>query len=451
MPALPELLETSLAWLLTYGIHSTILLLAAWLLTARVLRTDGAREIAWRTALVGGLITATGQQALGRGAMQGPAVVARTNAAPSAAGGSVEPAAAPALLPNGREIVSLPENGTPVLQSPPAAAAEPGWATGDIGPGAFSRWPEAVLVGGSVMVVLGTLALLARVILLRRHLADRRPVDDLEIVRCLRRLERDAGRRSFTRLTMSPSVRTPIAFGVLKPEICLPERASTLSRPLLETMLAHELAHVTRRDPLWLLISRLMETAFVIQPLNHLASRRLLDIAEYRSDAWAARLTGSPLGLARCLTEVAGWIRPGAPALASAMAVPTSQLEARVDRLLADTAPEQRGRRSLTLLACASCIAGVALAGPGVAPGTGEPPRGFPVEGRTSEPRAIAALDLELDLLDTELSALTRRLAAHERADQLTPLLDRMTAHEAALRARRDRLRAIEAASTPEN
>ena len=47
-------------WLLTYLVHSTLLLSAAWLLTPR-LRSHRVRETLWKTALFGGFLTATGQ------------------------------------------------------------------------------------------------------------------------------------------------------------------------------------------------------------------------------------------------------------------------------------------------------------------------------------------------------------------------------------------------------
>ena len=46
------------AWLLTYALHSTLLLGAAALLARRV-RGEAWRETLWKAALVGGIVTAT--------------------------------------------------------------------------------------------------------------------------------------------------------------------------------------------------------------------------------------------------------------------------------------------------------------------------------------------------------------------------------------------------------
>ncbi len=93
----------------------------------------------------------------------------------------------------------------------------------------------------------------------------------------------------------------------------LPQRAAhDLPEAELRTLLAHELAHLVRGDSTWLLISRLVCSCLAFQPLNHLARREWQRAAEYLCDGWAvSRTTGTPLALARCLTEVAGWRRSG--------------------------------------------------------------------------------------------------------------------------------------------
>ena len=55
---------TLLSWLATYLIHSTLLLGAA-LLVARAVRGPAVREVLWKGALLGGLVTATLHGALG--------------------------------------------------------------------------------------------------------------------------------------------------------------------------------------------------------------------------------------------------------------------------------------------------------------------------------------------------------------------------------------------------
>ena len=67
-----------------------------------------------------------------------------------------------------------------------------------------------------------------------------------------------------------------MAVGVLRPEIVVPGQAvQGLSLAHQESLLAHELAHVLRRDPAWRLVALLVERVLFFQPLNRLASRRV--------------------------------------------------------------------------------------------------------------------------------------------------------------------------------
>src|SRR5205814_94447 len=54
------------AWLLTYLIHSTVLLGVAWLVTRPRRLEPAARELLWKVALVAGLVTGTIQSRLQR-------------------------------------------------------------------------------------------------------------------------------------------------------------------------------------------------------------------------------------------------------------------------------------------------------------------------------------------------------------------------------------------------
>ena len=103
------------------------------------------------------------------------------------------------------------------------------------------------------------------------------------------------------RLSQHTGLQTPIAFGALRPEISLPSRCfAELDDQHQLSMLAHELGHLMHRDPLWLRINGLLIALFPWQPLFRLARRRIQILAEYRSDALAAELTGN-LAAASCL------------------------------------------------------------------------------------------------------------------------------------------------------
>ena len=67
-----------ISWLLTYALHSTLLLGAAWLVTRYWVHAHSVREVIWKTALIGGLITASLQVGLGIEPIGGLVAVGRT-------------------------------------------------------------------------------------------------------------------------------------------------------------------------------------------------------------------------------------------------------------------------------------------------------------------------------------------------------------------------------------
>ena len=54
-----RLTDSTAGWLLTYLVHSTVILAAVWLIASRRRVSDTVREILWKSALLGGIVTAT--------------------------------------------------------------------------------------------------------------------------------------------------------------------------------------------------------------------------------------------------------------------------------------------------------------------------------------------------------------------------------------------------------
>jgi beta-lactamase regulating signal transducer with metallopeptidase domain len=368
------------AWLATYAVHSTLLLGAAALFS-RVLRRDDWREALWKAALVGGLLTASfahlsnhtalgGRWALTDGLateslhVPGASVGTRYS---TAAGGLSEPAGAPPHAAGGE---GLEQSG--VASSGGSVAGAGSWI--------------ALLLGiwGTVAVLLlGRLAVYH--VRLFRELRDRQPITTGPLPEMLATLRRRAGIWTPVRLTASPRCPTPLVLG--RNEICVPTRFSRdLDADQQRSALAHELAHVRRRDPLWQLTAGVLSAVFFFQPLHRLAGRRLREAAEHLCDDWAARQTGSPLGLARCLTSIAGWVGSVAVSeVAVAMAEGGSPLVRRIERL-AHWHERPVVAPPLRLAPAAALIVVVAAAAPAV---SREAPPGLP--SPAPEPSALAA------------------------------------------------------------
>ena len=299
------------AWLLTYALHSTVLIGGVWLAVRVAAPSERLQDLLWKAALLGALVTATGQVA-GAGRPLALLELAPAPASPASAPASL-PAAAPASAP--AEALAA------------APAAELSW----------TGWLLAAWAAGAALLLLRHAG---RRVRLSMVLGERREVAAGELADTLRRLRARAGVRRPVRLTCSASVGSPVAIG--RGEICVPPRALRGMDPReAESMLAHELAHLLRRDPLWLAAAAVVESVFFFQPLNRLARRGLQDVAEYLCDDWAAAQTGSGLTLARCLATVAGWGAGPRPLPLAGMAERPGSLAKRVQRLL--DAPRQGG------------------------------------------------------------------------------------------------------------
>ncbi|HMI55160.1 MAG TPA: M56 family metallopeptidase [Gemmatimonadaceae bacterium] len=361
--------STALAWLLTYAIHSTVLLSLAWLLVRARRWSPGASELLWKSAMLGGIVTASVQLYLdvrptGTIVLQRPAVTTSATAlAPvDDAGSGMREAGRPSPFPPPASLLN-PKTSAPVrntdITSPSQSALEPARPAISL-----SRTSAAVLAWALVALILG-LSYVARRLILVGRLGDRHAVPEGRLLQMLRELALDAGLRRTPRLTCTSRISSPIALGVS--EICVPETALTdLDVEQQRSLLAHELAHLARRDPVWVGLASLIERVFWIQPLNRVANRQIATSAEFLCDDWAVRRTGSGIPLARCLAQVAEWIQAsplGVPV--AGMAEERSLLVSRVDRLLAGVNPTTRSRRGLAIAAVAVLVATIVVA-PGV-------------------------------------------------------------------------------------
>jgi len=331
---------TITTWLLTYLAHSTILLGAAWLI-ARFLgdRRLALQEIFLRTALVGGLLTATLQIGLGVEPVGGSLAIA-----------DLSPAEVVATSGNTSVSITAGEtifSPTPTIHSPPRGI-----------------WPVALLSLWGLVSILALLVLGRSILDLRRLLKTRRfrPAG-----RLLERLSTAMGLRKSVRLSTSAAIAVPFATGIKRPEICCPERVGDLAFEHQKSLFAHELAHLARRDPAWQLIYRIGEAVLFLQPLNRIVRRRLEEIAEHLTDERAVACTGDRLGLARCLVVVAHWgisDSPGVPATAFASG---PRLDRRVRHLISGAIGQHRTARWTAPLLAVLVVGSVVLL-PAIAP-----------------------------------------------------------------------------------
>jgi beta-lactamase regulating signal transducer with metallopeptidase domain len=249
----------------------------------------------------------------------------------------------------------------------PAIAAAPAGVTAT-GGDATSLLPWALLAAYLAVVAVIAARRVSRHRALRRHLRAMPPAP-AEAAAGLARLARRLGRAAPRRLPAmrwSSDASSPYLVGVLRPQLVLPAWLDPVS-PAWSAAVAHELAHLARRDP-WLRAIESAATAlFFFWPPVSWVCRRIDRAREMACDQWA--LAHGPLAArdyARMLVELAtrapatGAVAPGAMALVRTR----SQLGARVDQLLAGARPPRLGRMRAAAVAvwAALCLAGAARA-----------------------------------------------------------------------------------------
>ncbi|WP_343628951.1 M56 family metallopeptidase [Roseateles sp.] len=443
------MLELLTGWLLNYLLHSTVLLGGVWALERLgVLKHPAWRELCWRWAFFGAVLTASAQPLLqfsgvglpvkGLGtSVEAPrnSTTGRDRAVPGGVtvvtSQDVNGAAVTTVTASGEQADAAARNSTesesgaptsaryaapdveasrstPTPTPTPTATPTP---TGETraadrlaavtdrlfdlsSENAQRRWEDlrtavaAFVLAWPLLAAWGLLLTLARWIALRRQVRALPLADDAELQAAAEDL---AGRAGVPMPTLRISPLWPSPLVAPGAQICLP---ATLMRRLEAgqrvAVLAHEIAHLRRRDVAWRLAARLVAHVGWLQPLNRLALRRLDLLAELACDAWAAEEAGAmPLaqGLYVCASDRAAHVASRAtrrasrapllrwmplrgaapmPALASAMAAARSPLMQRMHALLEDApmsdSPSPAKRRAgRWLLAGGLCAVALAV------------------------------------------------------------------------------------------
>jgi WD40 repeat protein len=186
--------------------------------------------------------------------------------------------------------------------SPPDGAAPPVRTGALLGrPGRPAGVLAAVwLVGAFACLVIA----LARLALLYHWARRARPVRDRAWTDCLESLVERSGLPAVD-LRESPAVNSPLTLGLFRRVILLPTARRAWSAEQRALILAHELAHVRRRDFLAGLVAELAACLCWFHPLVRWLAGRLRLEQEYTADAWAASAANDVMKYVRCLARLA--------------------------------------------------------------------------------------------------------------------------------------------------
>jgi beta-lactamase regulating signal transducer with metallopeptidase domain len=337
LDALNELLQPLAGWLGTFALHSTIALgLTCWFVRMRRQRSLALQDIMLRQAMWLPFVSSTLQYlffgSMWDGLLAQP-IVTVDDLAPLAS-----------ML-----LAEVQPSNLVAMEAVPSTP----WAT--------------IVVGIATTCSLLGFAWLWRMWRrLTRILATRCPETDPRVLSSAATMATHLGLRQSPHISRAQGLSTPIAFGFLRPEICLPTRAAALDDASLRAMLGHELAHLRRCDPVWMWLGAWIHALCPWQLLLASTRREWSRVVELRCDAEAAHHT-SPTAVARCLIEVAEWLRPQSTptTVALGMAARPSALRERVEAALACPVPVPPKRFAAGGVAVLS-LATMTMAAPGI-------------------------------------------------------------------------------------
>jgi beta-lactamase regulating signal transducer with metallopeptidase domain len=127
-----------------------------------------------------------------------------------------------------------------------------------------------------------------------------------DVDRCMRKLAQRLGIQRSVRVLKSTFAKTPMVIGLFKPVILISTSAiTTLSIAELESIFAHELAHIRRHDYLVNLLQALVETLLFYHPAVWVISSRVRQERENCCDDLALSVTRDRASYVRALAAVA--------------------------------------------------------------------------------------------------------------------------------------------------
>ena len=211
------------------------------------------------------------------------------------------------------------------------------------------------------------LAWLAGVVLMAaRHLAGLRALAAMEraahaalppaLVQRLEELRAALRIRRPVLVRLSDRAPGPCTARLLRPIVWLPLSLVTRTpADQLEALLAHELAHIARRDWLWNGVQCVIESLLFFHPAVWWLGRRIRQEREHACDDLAVAACGDPVALAEALAGLEQARQP----LRLALAAQGGSLLQRVSRLL--SGPPSRGRWGPLAVLGALAVAGALL------------------------------------------------------------------------------------------
>jgi HEAT repeat protein/beta-lactamase regulating signal transducer with metallopeptidase domain len=356
--------------------------------------------------------------------------------------GQVMEQATPAV----QSTVSLDEAATPEIASAePGARAghdragvffeETGEAAGATNAAAGTAAPSSALGPLSVarlvvgLWLFGAALLLARMflgaILVRRIVRLGTPLKSYRWLQLLHSTSEDMEVVAPVRLVRSGALPMPVTAGILRPVIVLPEGSEQWDEDRRRAVLMHELAHVSRLDLAFHLMSRVACAVYWFNPLVWFAARKLRTESERACDDLVLNAGTRASEYADHLLHI---VRAAGRSRTPAMAVPMAQRSEFEGRLLAILEPGIK-RHRITFARGLAITAGLALSTVPLAalgratPETVTPAPSAPSESRIAPP-PVATVVPEVEAGTPEAPVKPAKEAQGDKTDRTTIALE---------------------------
>ncbi len=163
-------------------------------------------------------------------------------------------------------------------------------------------WITLILVA---VVGVGIIRFVGAVCAVERIRRKSRHVDDVQANQKLHELAQAMACTTSVQLRVSDDVHSPAVLGWLRPLIVLPQQWTTWESFQLQAVLAHELAHVVRRDFFWQVLATFTQAFHFYHPLAHWLLGRLTYSQELAADQLAAETLGSRTMYSKALSQLA--------------------------------------------------------------------------------------------------------------------------------------------------
>lgn len=274
-----------------------------------------------------------------------------------------------ALLPRWHVMPwRAPSLGQTVNAPPQIVVSDAPTATPDVAATAIQREARrvpALLIFG--FWVLGFALVAAR--LIRASVASRRllrrakPICDQASIDLMHETAHALGVTRHVALLEDPSIRTPVAVGILNPAVVVPVDARLWSPQRRRAVLLHELAHVYRFDLFALRSVELVTAIFWFSPMVWIAAATLRLERERACDDIVLHGGVKASSYVHDLLGIAGMVGPMDRATPDLAFVRVSDLEQRLLALLDGTVSRRPlSRRAIVLSTVMSCVAVAPLA-----------------------------------------------------------------------------------------